>query len=75
MWTRVLLHLFHGAVVEFELEVEGFRYGLVGDVVVPAETSVFFSSLPFLGGRDQSVCYERDDSYVGPMPPLVTTKS
>lgn len=40
MWARVLLHLFHRTLVEFELEVERFRYRLVSDVVVPAETKL-----------------------------------
>lgn len=44
MWPRVLLHLFHRAFVQFELEVERFRYRCVGYIVVSAE--IYVSLLP-----------------------------
>lgn len=77
MRTGEFLHSFEGGFVEAQLEVECFCYGFVGDVVVAvreSETKLVSWLVGWLVGWCRCRC-RAGCTHVGPIPPLVTTKS
>jgi len=69
------LHSGVGVFVELELEVEGFGYRCVCDIIVPGIVSIILNKAAANNGHIIPGYKRFWKTYVGPIPPLVTTKS
>lgn len=71
MWTGEFLHPLEGGLVQFQLQAECLGYRFVCDIIVATRKgNVSVSSY-----HKQTNNTGLDCTDVGPMPPLVTTKS